>query len=565
MKMNIPLDEFEHLVPDAILQRGYNYFNKGRVVEFVELSQGEYEAIVSGSEDYTVQLTLHNHQVTDYLCDCPYDGGPICKHIVAAILYLQQNILKTIDITSLQTQMKKKTKPINQQVKELLNTISQDDLKAFIQDCCKQDKTFRALFLNSFGHLATEHSKTFYQEQIQAILESFSQHHDYIDWSMMGRLVQAIDPFFLNAQKSFDHQNYENVIFICTALMEELVEVLQYADDSNGDIGYLIDASSEMLLNLTSESLGKDTRYLLFQYCIDAFKGEKFEGWDWHTNMLEIAAELIENDQEMDIVLNCLDLVGDKYNYLVGMAFHIKLKIFRKYKTKEEVTQLVEQNLNLPSVRQEEIEIALQNKNYERAIRLAQDGVQQDQNSRPGLVGTWYDYLLKVAQAQKDKAKIIKYARYRLIDNFSPTQDYYQIAKDQMNPHDWEVFVDQLITEIKSKGRWNIYALIRGIYIREAQWDKLLMLLKTDLSLQNIEQNEQYLAKDYSQKLLDWYYELIPIYVEKNMGRNHYQTACRYLRRMKKLGGKAEAQKLIEFLKGEYPRRKALLEELNQV
>jgi hypothetical protein len=50
----------------------------------------------------------------------------------------------------------------------------------------------------------------------------------------------------------------------------------------------------------------------------------------------------------------------------------------------------------------------------------------------------------------------------------------------------------------------------------------------------NIQEIEQYLAKDYATELIALYRERITNYVEKFVGRNNYQTACMYLSRMKK-------------------------------
>ena len=30
-------------------------------------------------------------EVVDYSCDCPYDMGPVCKHVVAALFELQHD------------------------------------------------------------------------------------------------------------------------------------------------------------------------------------------------------------------------------------------------------------------------------------------------------------------------------------------------------------------------------------------------------------------------------------------------------------------------------------------
>ena len=53
--------------------------------------------------------------------------------------------------------------------------------------------------------------------------------------------------------------------------------------------------------------------------------------------------------------------------------------------------------------------------------------------------------------------------------------------------------------------------------------------------------------------------------LKKYIGRNHYQTACRYLRRMKKLDGNDKVNELIELFRKQYPQRKALIDELTRV
>ena len=181
------------------------------------------------------------------------------------------------------------------------------------------------------------------------------------------------------------------------------------------------------------------------------------------------------------------------------------------------------------------------------------------------MVKVWYNWLLKVAQAEKDTAKIIEYARFLFIDNFHPEQDYYQILKDNIDDEDWHPFLEDIIKEITPKQRWTYTELIRKIYIKEQWWDRLFLMLKQNLSLENIQHNEEYLAKDYSSELVELYSERITNYVEAYMGRKHYQTACRYLRRMKKLGGNDRVNELIELFRKQYPQRKALMDELTRV
>lgn len=567
--MKIPLNEFEQLIDESILKRGLAYFKSGAITDFSEISNNEYEAIVAGTEEYSVQLEIKNNIVTEYTCDCPYDMGPICKHVVAVIFYLQQDKLElnpsaiTSSKTSGEQGRTKKIKSVNQQVKELLKSISHDELIDFVAENSKKDKKFRNYFLASFGHLSQNQSKEFYQKQIHSILQTAAGRAGWIGWSDMKYVVNTTQPFLENADKYLQNKNFENVFFISTALLEEMTKAFQYGDDSNGDLGYFIESSMELLSRLSQEEISQSLKKEIFEYCKSAFQQKLFEGWDWHLGILHIAGDVLDNESDAGVILNCLESVKGEYG--IEYAQFYKLELLRKYKDPKEVDAFINKNISNSKIRKQEIEKAFENKNFDRAIELAKDGIKCDEKSKPGLAKDWYDWLLKIALALNDKDNCIKYARYRLIENFGGTQDYYQILKSNIEPKNWHSFLEEIIKEVTPKSRWTYTALIRNIYIKEEWWDRLFIMLKQNLSLENIQENEQYLAKDYRSELIELYSERIGDYVEKHIGRNHYQTACRYLRRMKKLGDTEQVHELIELFRKQYPQRKALLDELTKV
>lgn len=560
--MKIPLDEFEQIVDEKILKRGLAYFNKGAIVDLSEISNGEYEAIVSGTEEYTVQLKMSNNTVKEHFCDCPYDMGPVCKHIVAVIFHLQQVELG-LGQTRTDVPKKKKTKSVAQQVKELLKTITHEELIEFIQENTRKDKKFRNYFLASFGHLAQDHSKEFYQKQIHSILQTAAGRDGWIGWSDMRYVVDTTEPFLENAEKYLANNSFENVFFIGTALLEEMTEAFQYGDDSNGDLGYFVESSMELLARLAQEALPEELKVELFEYCISAFKKGLFSGWDWHLGILKIGGNLLEVESDADRVLDCLDTVHGDYEREYAQLF--KLEILRKFKDEKVAEKFIDDHISNSQIRTDEIQKAFKRNDYKRVIKLSNDGIICDEKDKPGLVKNWYNWLLKIAQVQKDLPRIIEHSRLLLIDDFHPEQDYYQILKDNIKADKWQQFLEEIIVEVTPKSRWTYSSLIRNIYIREEWWDRLLIMLKENLSLGNIEQNEKYLAGKYSSELVDLYTENIANYVHKNVGRDHYQTACRYLRRMKKLGGNEKVKELVENFRTEYPQRRALMDELNKV
>ncbi|MCP4551580.1 MAG: hypothetical protein GY834_05975 [Bacteroidetes bacterium] len=560
--MTIPLNEFEQIIDEKILKRGLSYFKGGAITDLSEISTGEYEAIVSGTEEYTVQLEISNNIITEHNCDCPYDMGPVCKHVVAVIFHLQQDTLE-LNQPNLPKLRKKKTKSVSQQIKELLKEISHKELIDFVQENSKKDKKFRNYFLASFGHLSQSQSKEFYKKQIHSILQSATGRDGWIDWSGMKYVVNTTQPFLENAEKYLTNNNFENVFFISTALLEEMTDAFQYGDDSNGDLGYFVESAMELLSKLTQEKLSKTLKEEISAYCIASFNQKLFQGWDWHIGMLHIACKLIETESDADIILSCLDTINGEYERERAQSF--KLDLLRKFKDEKEVVKYINKHISNSSIRTKEIEKAFKNKDFERVIKLSKNGINCDEKDKPGLVKNWYNWLLKVAQSQRDTSKIIEYARFLFINNFYPEQDYYKILKDNIEGKNWHPFLEEIIKEITPKNRWTYTELIRKIYINEKWWDRLFQMLKQNLSLENIQQNEQYLAKDYSSELIALYYERITNYVEKFVGRNHYQTACKYLRRMKKLGGNEQVNDLIELFRKQYPQRRALMDELNQV
>ncbi|WP_281990932.1 SWIM zinc finger family protein [Aquimarina aggregata] len=557
--MIIPLDQFEILIDSKILKRGADYYEDGAVIEFEEISTGEYEAIVLGTEEYRVQFRVSENTIVEHHCDCPYDLGPVCKHLVAAIFYLEQDRLIINHQTSSAQKTEKKTVSVSKQVKNVLKQISHSELISFIEKQSKTDKKFRNYFLSAFSYLHQGQSKDFYKKQIHNALQAAKGRDGYISWSETKYIHSTITPFLENAEESLNKGGFENAFYISTALLEEMTEAFEYADDSGGDISYFIDASIELLFNIATEDIPKPLNDEIFDYCLSEFEKEAFSD----ITLLRIASKLIKNEKEADVIIQYLDSVQDTYEIERAQTF--QLELVRKFKGIDEAEKFIEKYIANPSIRKEEIEKPFENRNYKRVKELSEYGILKDQNDKPGLLGQWYDWLLKIAMVEQNVPKIIEFARYRFLHSFGGSQNYYQILKNTVPKKDWHRFLEDIIKEITPNTHWTYSPLIRKIYIEEKWWDRLFLMLKENTSLQNIEENELYLSEDYASELVQLYRERLEKYVENYVGRKYYKTACRYLRRMKKLGGKDQADSLIKFFKEKYPQRRALMDELSKV
>ena len=58
-----------------ILVCGLDYYEEGAVTSLEETENG-YHAVVNGSDQYSVEIEVHDDRVHDMFCDCPYaDDG----------------------------------------------------------------------------------------------------------------------------------------------------------------------------------------------------------------------------------------------------------------------------------------------------------------------------------------------------------------------------------------------------------------------------------------------------------------------------------------------------------
>lgn len=166
--MHIPIDCFERYVDEIIIKRALSYYENGNVIDVEEKRPEEFEAIVEGTEDYTVQLKLEDGKITEYDCDCPYDMGPVCKHVVAVIMYLQEN---DPDVNPGANNAEESISPLTgihetnkDRVNEILEKVHPEELKQFIRKTTAENSNFKNLFLSSFEQANSQKSKEFYKQ-----------------------------------------------------------------------------------------------------------------------------------------------------------------------------------------------------------------------------------------------------------------------------------------------------------------------------------------------------------------------------------------------------------------
>lgn len=566
--MQIPLNHFEQYINEPILKRGLQYFKQGYVGEPIDVGLGKFEVLVQGSEEYTVKLTIKNNIITEHVCSCPYDLSAVCKHVTAVIFYLLQEQLQ-LKVSPKKTNSKRGTKPIKRdklanEIDNLLEKISHNDLKEFVRKHSADNKDFRNLFISSFIQSDSKQSKEIVTHQIKAILKSAKARRGYVDYSGTRAIGIAINNLLETAEGHFRNNNKITAYSIYCAIMEQLIPALQYIDDSRGDVGCCIDVAFNKLFQIAYFPENEAFRKEMLNYSFNLIKKEKYEGWDWHIGMLEIAAQLVSSKQELEEIEQLIKQVGQsKYNRERAQLIHYNIILKNHGQTEAEI--FLNKHIGNASLRQVALENAVHDKQFKQAEKIALDGVVHDMPKFPGLVNKWYNWLLKIALAENNPKKIIQHARYLLINSHEGHELYFRHVKEQTPAKKWGAYLEDLIKEIKaSRPQYNT-SLLAYVYIQETRWDDLLALLQVYSSFYTIDEYAKYFPSHYSSKIAILYANAVANYVDQKLGREHYQLACRYIRRIIKLGEQDLAMRVISDLKNRFPKRSSLLEELNKV
>ncbi|WP_310992973.1 SWIM zinc finger family protein [Aequorivita marina] len=563
--MKIPIDQFEQYIDETILKRGHSYFKNGNVDAVEELSDHNFEAIVSGTDNYRITFSIEDRHFMNASCTCPYDYGPICKHMVAVFLYVLQEELG-LDAPKAK-KPRKKRKTIQDQVSEILAELSPNELADFLKEQTEMNREFRELFLARFAHLTQKTDKKFYHAQVKRLLRAAKGRHSYLDYQGAREASILVSELLDTASGFLQKNKHLDAFNMAAAILEEMIKALDFADDSNGDIGYCIDGAYEILNTLSrEEDLPEKFRKHFLEYSLKTYKKKLFKGWDWHLGMLGMAVSLVRDPKEI-VTLKSLLIAVDKeeYDYEFREAQNLMYFLIGKSEGEQKAYSYLLENLDNYNFRKKAIDQAIKAKEYQQAITWAEEGIAQDTKDRPGLVHDWQRRLYQVYKEKENTEKAVHYAKALFISNFHNELDYLEELRKLIAKDEWKDFIESLLAEITNSRGYAKRVLVEKILIAEKMWPQLLVFVKKEVGLEHLHNYEKYLLNDYRNEVIACYALGVQKYLKDNIGRKYYRRAAKYIKHIKILGNPEKANELKTDLMEQYDNRPALLEEFAKI
>jgi uncharacterized Zn finger protein len=565
------VQELINQIPFEILERGQSYFNNGNILQLNKGSNGTWYAKVEGNYgNYEVVIeTDIKNVVTDYYCDCPYDGA-ICKHIAAVALAInEKNTIYT---------------PSDEEAREesweqLIKDAEPKDLRNFVLDYGVKNQDFRHQIKLAFSKPASVQNSDnipYYQSQISGIFDNYDD-RGFIDYRSSHKAMNDVAQFQIKADDYYSKGNMNEAFYISAAIAMEGVEAIQQMDDSSGECGGAIYESFRIIENILNNKIADELKKRIFDWLHEQVQNSDYRSYGVGDRLEPLFFETAASLGQMDIAYKFIDdqiIQLDKKDgwskkyYLQSYLGH-KIDLLQSEGRTAEADHIIDTYLHFEDFRQMRVQQALSENNHDKAEKLILDGIKVAQeDDAPGTVHQWKDQLLELYKQQDEAFKYNQLARELFIENTSNI-NYFKIYK-QTSPKDgWEDKRNKLIAELKNKKRGYYPGIslddLAQIYIEEQMMDELFGIVRSSNSIHTLMKYTNHLKEKYPAELVEYYGAAIKIQAEQT-GRNVYTSLVSYLKQMAKLNGGLPAAKALKAsLLDQYKNRPAMKEEFRNL
>ncbi|MEG9298253.1 hypothetical protein V6B33_17455 [Mangrovibacillus sp. Mu-81] len=547
---------FENHVDKTILDRGYCYYIDGNVTKASKQSENTFLFQVEGSEDYEVLVeTAADGHILHSQCDCPYDFGPVCKHEVAAYFRILAMLKGDFGDGG--------EKEEHSTIHMVLDSLSKKELIDIIVNLTKDDTILKNRLMVKFSKRGNQQEFEGCRRLINSIIRIYKGREGFIQYRLTRNFVRELEEV---AEKARQTEGVLQSLDIAVLLFEEAIGAFQYADDSGGDIGSLVDETLELIEEITSGVDSTDPLQAeIFERLLNQVENEVLDGWsDYKIELLSICCELVDDiklrKRLIDKIESMLDeRSSDRYSHYESESMlQLLLELTKKYGTEEEAEEFIYEHLHYTNFREQLLNKLLLEKNDQKVIEFAQEGEAKDQQY-PGLISKWKKF------------------RYLAYKNLSLREEQYLLAKEFLFQGDFSYYEE--LKGLSSENKENFYTNLKQELKDAKSWQAGSMFLKLIDEENDVEElllfvrsNPIYI-EEYAHKLFDHdkegveeiYRGYIQAAASSSSNRKAYQTVCHILINYKRIAGKPKQVELIDELMELYKRRPAFLDELGKI
>lgn len=549
------LEDLEKEIDAVILSRGRDYLQRGLVSVLTNLGGGDFVAEVQGRERYKVLVKLDplSDAVLSLDCSCPYDA-PICKHGVAVLLLMRDE----------GTDKPKTLLPPQMPLKHRLARRSKEDLVELLVSLASESDVIARRIEMSVFEGGDEARVRESRLLIRSYIDDHADRHGFVEYRDVYRAVDGARLVMEQARGATDGSLALTLSF---CVLEEMLDLLQTADDSSGTIGGVIEESleyvGEVLSRIDADSELEAERF--FDMLLAESADGRLHGWpDWQLRLLGWALDLATTaerktlwDQQVAAITPYhkaetwgRDYFGEKtammqYHWLIQYEGEIQARNFLK------------DHLRYPSFRELAIQEALQAGRYDEGLELARDGEVLDRGLR-GLVHKWKELAYQAARAS-GQLELQRTISRELVE--TGDYDYYAPLKATYSSNEWRSVYPEILQSLAASRPYD--RVYTRILVEERELERLLAYVSE--RPERIEEFYRVLMPEFRPAVIRLFQAHIQATAVHSTTRKAYQNVCRIIRMPQQAGAELEASQITGMLLNTYTNKPAFREELGRI
>ncbi len=406
-RLQLSVDDFEEAIDEEILRRGKNYYKDGAVSD-LQKKADKWTSKVKGSQVYKIILD-GNDPFKSWSCDCPFQKGPVCKHVTATLFAIKEKQLTTPAPTEAEPATEREELDVD--LKLIFENTEPDKLIRFLKKEVHTNEVLKDHLLKEFKSAYQLEEDNPFEMMIDAIILSFDPERGEIDAPKTKALAQKIKQTLKKSETYIANGNFLDSFQILDAVLKHLPSVFSRCDFDS--LYNCIEISFDQLDTLLQSIKAFDLRERIVNSMYDCFLDEQMNEMGFEQFPLKLILNHYQDIYSVRILEKLISPKIQQLNKQLKAGKNVDHRFLTTYIQQladvydkegmyERRQQFLNKYIHLIDVRKLVLYELMEDKNLEKAKTVILDGINiAEQNNNMLQMREWKNFYTQVEAAEK--------------------------------------------------------------------------------------------------------------------------------------------------------------------
>lgn len=388
-------------------------------------------------------------------------------------------------------------------------------------------------------------------------------HRGFIDYEGCLTVCHELIDILEDAGKAAERGECAYAYSVAALILVNCAKLASYADDSAGGITDTRSWVVEVLAKACSHvEYGSAEAEFIFLQSLKDSRNKAFEYWEEFAYDLLLATARLATSRNINKLNAVLEAFSASLSPKEYCSWHlesnslVRLAAITVVEGEVAADNFIANNLQYDGILRIAIQKAISKGDYRAAEVLCHNKINSSSDRNYYWTREWYEFLFEIYLKMEDTAKQIGLAVDLLV--YKHDIKYYDVLKKLLRESGaWETEYPSLLERLEQNLPYNLYMQILST---EGELSRLLTVVSAHPS--SVFDYGEQLSVEFPQATYELCLEEIRSQAVETGNRRKYRQICDNIKRLFVYGAVAETYGIIDELKAKYPRRSAMLDEL---